>query len=150
MKNEPSPRSPGPMSPKPRVEKLLRAFLRRRRAIKRHLDRFVVVLDVQRGASAEAEEMQLIRVEAHELAPRPTRVHLTIWEDSEAWLCVMRPRVKRDGGWLFQEVLRGRVEILDPREIVELFEKTLSTAKMASGEDGLRSEILDLWKGRLA
>lgn len=141
---------PGPLVPSPFMSDLLRAFIRRRKAIKHNLRSFDIVLELDGDCGDEDPEMQLLRVEATTPERPSAQISLKIWEGGDTWYRLCRPGPRGQGGWAFNESFRGSTANLTGSDLVELFEKSLPAVHGSRDGDSLRERIKKAWGGCLS
>ncbi|MCP3964364.1 MAG: hypothetical protein GY719_41580 [bacterium] len=132
-----------PVALKPLLASLLGAFSKRRKAIKYRVSRFEhrIEIDTVRDLG-----YQLLVIEARLLEERPTRVHLSFWEDGEMWIQVCQPGPSRRGGWNFLDSFHGSFEELESRRIVKLFERTVAASRASCRAEDHTAVLRELWQ----
>jgi hypothetical protein len=114
------------------------AIARRAKALKYHVESFACTRD----ASAEGEVLQ---VDIDTLEARATRFRLMTWDDGQLWLGIHQPNPHRQGGWAFAYEGYGNLSEVDPDEVVQMIERTLSEVYGSSRSADTPSEIEKIW-----
>ena len=114
------------------------AFGRRGKAIRYHA-RFALTREV------EQDGYDRLNIDVSR-GSNSTSMRLSLWSDRTMWFFAGRPGPRRRGGWQYLIEFHGYLDVVQPSEVVSLFEESLLCVDYPKDPNQRFSALLDAWQ----